>query len=147
MPASLAYLRSGRSLIGDVQTHAPAPCRERIGMRWARWLAQLDSADLFTRAPSVAPRGDRIEMTKARTSEPVRNQSEMVFEVPDDAIGAQHPARVLWQALGKLDISSFLDGVLAIEGGSVQRRSSRHDGPRAPGESRCLEASGPSIDH
>jgi transposase len=57
-------------------------------------------------------------MTKARTTEPLRNQREIRFELPDDAIGAEHPARVLWQALGKLDLSAFLDGARAVEGGS-----------------------------
>jgi transposase len=65
-------------------------------------------------------------MSKARTREPVRNLSEMLFAVRGDAIGAEHPARVLWQALGKLDLSAFLDGARAVEGGSGRPTHSPH---------------------
>lgn len=54
-------------------------------------------------------------MSKARTKEPVRNQSEMRFEVPDEAVDAEHPVRAIWQALGALDLSRFLGGAPALE--------------------------------
>jgi transposase len=57
-------------------------------------------------------------MTKPRTTDPVRNQGEIRFEIPDDALAPEHAARVLWQALGKLDLSAFLSGARAVEGGS-----------------------------
>lgn len=40
----------------------------------------------------------------------------MVFEVPEDALPAQHPARVLWQLVEGLDLSAFLSGARATEG-------------------------------
>jgi transposase len=55
-------------------------------------------------------------MTKPRTTEPVRNQAEIRFEMPDDALEPEHPARVLWEALGKLDLAGFLACARAVEG-------------------------------
>ena len=57
-------------------------------------------------------------MSKPRTTEPVRNQAAIRFEMPDDALDAEHPARVLWQALGKLDLTAFLDEARSVEGGA-----------------------------
>lgn len=55
-------------------------------------------------------------MSKPRVTEPERQQGVIRFEMPDDALEAEHPARVLWQALGKLDLSAFLDGARSVEG-------------------------------
>jgi transposase len=55
---------------------------------------------------------------KPRVTEPERRQAVMRFELPEDALEPEHPARVLWQALGKLDLSAFLDGARAVEGGA-----------------------------
>ena len=57
-------------------------------------------------------------MSKPRTTEPVRNQGRIVFELPDDAIPLEHPARVLWSVLSRMDLSAFLADALAFEGGS-----------------------------
>lgn len=57
-------------------------------------------------------------MSKPRVSQPERNQGAIRFEIPDDALEAEHPARVLWQALGKLELSAFLDAARAVEGGA-----------------------------
>ncbi len=46
----------------------------------------------------------------------MRNQAEIRFEMPDDALDAEHPARVLWEALGKLDLSAFLACARSVEG-------------------------------
>src|SRR5262245_39879227 len=51
---------------------------------------------------------DPIDMATPRTTEPVRNQAQIHFEMPEDALSPEHPARVLWEALGKLDLSAFL---------------------------------------
>lgn len=56
--------------------------------------------------------------SKPRTTEPVRNQGRILFELPDDAIPAEHPARVLWSVLSRMDLSAFLADALAFEGGS-----------------------------
>lgn len=55
-------------------------------------------------------------MNKHRVTEPVRNQGIIRFEMPDDALGSEHPARVLWEALGRLDLSAFLDTARSLEG-------------------------------
>lgn len=59
-------------------------------------------------------------MSKPRVTEPSRAQGVMRFEIPDDALAPDHPARVLWQALGKLDLSAFL-----VDARSVQGRAGR----------------------
>jgi transposase len=40
----------------------------------------------------------------------------MRFEVPEDALPPTHAARVLWDVVGTLDLSKFLEGVKAVEG-------------------------------
>lgn len=55
---------------------------------------------------------------KPRVTEPERRQAAIRFEMPDDALDAEHPARVLWQALGKLDLSAFLENARSVEGGA-----------------------------
>lgn len=39
-----------------------------------------------------------------------------MFEVPDDALPHDHPARVLWQVFDKLDLSAFLTDSRCLEG-------------------------------
>jgi transposase len=53
---------------------------------------------------------------KPRVSEPQRRQAVLRFEMPEDALAASHPARVLWNVIGTLDLSAFLDGAKAVEG-------------------------------
>lgn len=53
---------------------------------------------------------------RPRITEPERMQGVIKFESPDDALEPEHPARVLWQALGKLDLSAFLEGARSVEG-------------------------------
>lgn len=55
-------------------------------------------------------------MGKPRIAEPVRSQSCFRFEVPEDALAATHPARILWSVISRLDLSGFLVGLKAIEG-------------------------------
>lgn len=55
-------------------------------------------------------------MSRPRITEPERRQSVIKFESPDDALEPEHPARVLWQALGKLDLAAFLEGARSVEG-------------------------------
>jgi transposase len=53
---------------------------------------------------------------KPRVTEPERRQGVIRFEMPEDTLEPEHPARVLWQALGNLDLSAFLDDARAVEG-------------------------------
>lgn len=55
-------------------------------------------------------------MSKPRVTEPQRHQGVIRFEMPDNVLDSEHPARVLWQALGKLDLSTFLDAARSVEG-------------------------------
>ena len=45
---------------------------------------------------------------RPKIREPQRQQAEIRFEVPEDALAADHPARLLWNVLGGLDLSAFL---------------------------------------
>lgn len=56
-----------------------------------------------------------------RIAEPVRNQGAFRFELPEDALPPTHPARLLWDVTGTLDLSRFLVGIKAVEG-SVGRK-------------------------
>jgi transposase len=49
-----------------------------------------------------APRG----RGKARVEEPQRVQGEVRFEIPESMLGASHPARLLWDVLGTLDLTA-----------------------------------------
>lgn len=53
---------------------------------------------------------------KPRTVEPNRSQGVIRFEVPEESLPAEHPARVLWRLLGTLDVSKFLRGARAVQG-------------------------------
>jgi transposase len=53
---------------------------------------------------------------KPRIAEPQRKQGEIRFEMPEDALAPTHPARLLWDVVGTLDLSKFLAGVKAVEG-------------------------------
>ena len=57
-------------------------------------------------------------MAKPRISRPVRNQGEIQFVMPEDALPPEHPARVLWSVFEKLDLSAFIADARAFEGGS-----------------------------
>lgn len=59
---------------------------------------------------------DKSETPKPRVSEPQRRQVVLRFEMPEDALAVSHPARVLWNVVGTLDLSAFLTGVKAVEG-------------------------------
>lgn len=53
---------------------------------------------------------------KVRTSEPQRAQGVIRFEIPEETLPADHPARLLWGIVSRLDLSSFLAEAKAFEG-------------------------------
>lgn len=57
-------------------------------------------------------------MPTPRVTIPVRNQGEIQFMMPEDALPPEHPARVLWSVISRLDLSAFLADAGAFEGGS-----------------------------
>ena len=59
---------------------------------------------------------DESRKGKPRVVEPQRRQGVIRFEMPEDKLPPTHAARVLWDVIGALDLTAFLDGVKAIEG-------------------------------
>ena len=59
---------------------------------------------------------DESRKGKPRVVEPQRRQGVIRCEMPEDKLPATHTARVLWDVIGALDLTAFLDGVKAIEG-------------------------------
>ena len=56
-------------------------------------------------------------MRRVRTKEPVREQGMFRWEMPEDALSAGHPARLLLrQVLGTLDLSGFIRDAKAVDG-------------------------------
>lgn len=53
---------------------------------------------------------------RPRVVEPERQQGVIRFEFPVDALPAEHPARVIWQVLGKVDFRGWLSEAKAVEG-------------------------------
>jgi transposase len=58
-----------------------------------------------------------LKNTRVRTLEPNRSQVVVRFEVAEDALPPDHPARLIWEVTGTLDLSHFLVGIKAREGG------------------------------
>jgi len=54
----------------------------------------------------------------------VREQVVLRYELPDDGLAADHPARVLWQVLGTLDLRAFERDVRSVEGRAGRRTHS-----------------------
>jgi transposase len=59
---------------------------------------------------------------KPRVAEPQRNQGVIRFEIPENTLPPTHPARVLWDVVGTLDLKKFLRGAKAVDG-KVGRRT------------------------
>src|ERR1700761_7941806 len=53
---------------------------------------------------------------RVRVKEPQRTGQEVRFVLAEDSLAPDHPARLLWTALGNFDLSGFTDGAKAIEG-------------------------------
>lgn len=54
-------------------------------------------------------------VARPKVREPQRAQAAFRFEVPEDAIAPEHPARVLWTVLGSFDLSPFLADVRSAQ--------------------------------
>ena len=66
------------------------------------------------RVERVESQGEGKPRVRLRT--PDRSQVEMVFRCPDDLIPKGHPARVIWELSGRLDLSAFREPIKAREG-------------------------------
>jgi transposase len=60
--------------------------------------------------------GQADERAAPRTRKPDRRQMVMLACSLDDALPPEHPARVIWQAVARLDLSGFYDVIEAREG-------------------------------
>lgn len=70
-------------------------------------------ADPDSPAPAKKKNSHRIP----RVNKPERFQAEMYFESLDQRLEADHPARVIWQLVQKLDLSCLYQDINAVEGG------------------------------
>lgn len=55
-------------------------------------------------------------MRRVRTREPQRAQGVIRFEIPEESLPEDHPARMLWRIVDTLDLSAFLERAKAVEG-------------------------------
>lgn len=77
----------------------------------------MEKLRLFDDSPGTAGPGKRTgSVGKPRIEEPRRAQGEIRFEFPEDALEPSHPARVLWDVLGKMELGAFSKGCEAVEG-------------------------------
>lgn len=51
-----------------------------------------------------------------RTREPERRQGQFVFQIPEDQLAEDHPARILWRLVETLELSGFVENAKAVEG-------------------------------
>jgi transposase len=59
---------------------------------------------------------DKTQLKFVRLRKPERNQVVMSVQSPDGLIAMDHPARLIWQVAGRLDLSRFYDSIQAVEG-------------------------------
>lgn len=70
--------------------------------------------DLFKGVPEA--NNSEVNPPKRRIAEPERSQGEMRLEIPDLLVSARHPARLIWDVLGTMDLSAFESKCGAVEG-------------------------------
>ena len=70
----------------------------------------------YSFTPQRLPNMVKRHVANPHIREPQRLQSVIVFEVPEDALPADHPARVLWTVLGGFDLSAFSAEVTSVAG-------------------------------
>src|SRR5262245_11121867 len=54
-------------------------------------------------------------VARPKVREPQRAQAAFRFEMPEDLLPPEHPARLLWTVLGTFDLSPFLADVRSAE--------------------------------
>ena len=60
--------------------------------------------------------GQPSEDRRVRLRSPERRQVAMVVQCPDELVGADHPVRMVWAIVEKLDLSAFSEPIKAREG-------------------------------
>jgi len=76
----------------------------------------LFSPDDLPERPAPAQAAQSMPAGKRRLRLPIRDQVEMRTASLDDLLEADHPARVVWAAVCKLDLKSWLSEIKAVEG-------------------------------
>jgi transposase len=76
----------------------------------------LFSPDDLPEPPSPAQAAQSMPAGKPRLRLPIRDQMEMRTASLDDLLESDHPARVVWAAVCKLDLKSWLGEIKAVEG-------------------------------
>jgi transposase len=56
------------------------------------------------------------KVAKPHIREPQRAQGAIAFEMPEDALPASHPARLVWDMLGGFDVSAFSAEITSVPG-------------------------------
>lgn len=76
----------------------------------------MAGTELFDGLPTQAPPMPAVQ-GRPRMREPMRDQIELRAMDLDSLIGPDHPARVIWDYVGRLDLSELEDAIKAREGG------------------------------
>ena len=76
----------------------------------------LFSPEDLPEQPSPAQAARSMPAGKPRLRRPIRDQIEMSWASLDELLEADHPARVVWAAVCKLDLKSWLGEIKAVEG-------------------------------
>src|ERR1700674_236443 len=72
-----------------------------------RWLVNQPNLPMELPDPQPRPLASATRPDQARVRRPVRNQVEMMLRDLDSLLADDHPARAIWEALQRLDLSSF----------------------------------------
>jgi hypothetical protein len=57
-----------------------------------------------------------VDSPKVRVREPRREGQKVVIQINEDSLPREHPARLLWEIFGRLDLSAFTAGAKAVQG-------------------------------
>jgi transposase len=75
----------------------------------------LFNADDLPEPPSPAQAARSMPAGKPRLRKPIRDQIEMRWASLDDLLEPDHPVRIVWSAVCKLDLQSWLREIKAVE--------------------------------
>ena len=65
---------------------------------------------------------DKPGVARPKVREPQRAQAAFRFEMPEDLLPPEHPARLLWNVLGTFDLSPFLADTRSARSSAAAKR-------------------------
>jgi hypothetical protein len=65
------------------------------------------------------------DFPKVRVREPRREGQQVVIQIREDSLPLEHPARLLWEVFGMLDLKAFTAGAKAVQGTAAGALKSR----------------------